>query len=104
MNFNDAIKLQCAEKKRRVAMFDAIGKVLLKNPLRYTTYWWGDYSDIAGKEVALLEKNKQGNCLCFTIKGLIDVDKRDVVSIKEEPVEKSFLRFIKKNYPEAFKI
>ena len=62
-------------------MFDIIGKVYLKDRLKNTNYFWGDKSDIEGKVIDLLEKNKEGDCLCFTKKGLVDVDKRDIKTI-----------------------
>lgn len=53
-------------------------KIRLKDKIEHTTYFWGDIKEIEGKEVHLIERNKQGNCLCISEKGLVDVDYRDI--------------------------
>ena len=52
--------------------------IKLKSVLVKTQYLWGAKSDIAGKELRLLERNNRGNCLCIMDKGLVDVDKEDI--------------------------
>lgn len=59
-------------------MFDVIGKIRLKKHLEYTLYLWGNKSEIEGAIIDLLEKNKNGDCLCVSKGGLVDVDKRDI--------------------------
>jgi hypothetical protein len=57
------------------------GKVKVTTDPKYTQYFWGDISEIAGKYVWLLERNQEGDCLCFVDgKGLVDIDHRDIVS------------------------
>ena len=53
-------------------------KVKLKQKITKTSYFWGDISDIAGKEIEVIEKNKSGDCLCAMEKGLVDVRKEDI--------------------------
>lgn len=53
--------------------------VVCNRPSDKTRYFFGDISDIAGKELPVLERNLQGDCLCLiTNKGLVDVDHADV--------------------------
>lgn len=49
---------------------------------QYTRYFFGPLSDIAGKDLQLMERNAQGDCLCLVEdKGLVDVDSRDVEAV-----------------------
>jgi hypothetical protein len=54
---------------------------VIQNP-QHTRNLFGPIEEIAGKELEVLERNSQGDCLClFTgIKGtnIVDVDHRDV--------------------------
>ena len=54
------------------------GRIKIKLHPEYTTYFWGDISEIAGKVLPVFDKNEEGDCLCFVEgKGLVDVDHRD---------------------------
>lgn len=62
-----------------------IGKIKLKDTLRYSKYFWGKLEEIAGKEIWLMERNQEGNCLCLVEnKGLVDVDCRDIEECKHK--------------------
>lgn len=54
---------------------------VVKDP-KFTKNLFGPISEIAGKEIQLIERNPQGDCLCIFngSKGtnLVDVDHRDV--------------------------
>ena len=64
---------------------------IVQNP-KFTTYFWGEISDIAGKELYLLEKNENGDCLCWLEeKGIVDVDCRDIERSNDESACKYFL-------------
>lgn len=61
-------------------MIGIVGKVRVSEIPLFTRYFWGDISEIAGKELDLIERNKDGDCMCILHgKGLVDVDHRDVV-------------------------
>lgn len=45
---------------------------------KFTKYLWGDISDISGKALRVLDTSVEGDCLCVTTKGLVDVDHRDL--------------------------
>ena len=54
-------------------------KIKVKDSPQFTDYFWGDISDIIRKHLTLIERNQQGDCLCFLEgKGLVDVDHRDI--------------------------
>jgi len=65
-------------------MFDPVGKATLKEELTTTEYFWGERSEIAGKTLKVLEKNRWGDCFCLCEKGLVDVAAADVE--KFEPI------------------
>lgn len=53
--------------------------VKLKEKLNYTKNLFAPVSDIEGKTLQLIEKNREGNCLClFNKEYLVDVDHRDI--------------------------
>lgn len=56
---------------------------VVDNP-KNTEYFWGDISEISGKFLRCIEKNRSGDCLCVNGKGLIDVDKNDVAEFKAD--------------------
>ena len=65
---------------------NTVGQIRLKQTLRYTDYFWGPLSDIAGKPIAVVERNPKGDCLCVVPgKGLVDVDARDIEGDVERP-------------------
>lgn len=49
---------------------------------RHTKYYWGDISEIAGKRLKVLNHSAagDGDCLCYSDKGLVDVKHEDIVS------------------------
>jgi hypothetical protein len=54
-----------------------------KTPSDKTRYFFGELSEIAGKEIPVLEKNQWGDCLCLVDgKGLVDVDSTDVAAYR----------------------
>lgn len=62
------------------------GKCILNKKVVYSNYYFGDWSDIDGKTLTLLDRNPEGDCLCLVPgKGLIDVDARDVKRVVLEP-------------------
>lgn len=59
-----------------------IGHVILKSPLFNTQNPWGPNSDLKGP-LPVMEKNKEGDCLCMVYKdqepvGIVDVKASDV--------------------------
>lgn len=51
---------------------------VVANP-QFTRNLFGTKADVAGKELQLIERNSQGDCLCvFDGKYIVDVDHRDV--------------------------
>ena len=56
--------------------------ITVKDKPQYTTNLFGPIDEIAGKQLRLLERNRDGHCLCiFTGRdgqNLIDVDRRDI--------------------------
>jgi len=53
--------------------------IRLKKEIKETKYLWGNKSEIEGQNLALLEENKNGDCLCvFKDKGIVDVKKIDI--------------------------
>lgn len=57
-------------------------KVLVVENPQYTRNMFGPIEEISGKELELLERNNQGDCLCI-FKGskgtnIVDVDHRDI--------------------------
>jgi len=52
-------------------------------PSEKTRFFFGDISEIAGKELPVLERNVRGDCLClFNNKGLVDVEHIDVAKFR----------------------
>lgn len=73
------------------------GKCILNDKVVYSNYFWGDFSDIDGKTLPLIERNQEGDCLCLVPeKGLIDVDARDVKRVVLEPQLEDILSAITK--------
>lgn len=54
---------------------------VIQNPSEGANYYWGPISEIAGQELRIIEINKDGDCLCFNDKGLVDVKNEDVERI-----------------------
>lgn len=71
------------------------GRVKLKEQLEYTEYFWGDISEIAGKEWPYMEWSvDKSSCLALVPdKGLVDVDVRDIESSYETRGESSYELF-----------
>ena len=68
-------------------MFEPIGFCrLIKEPTK-TDYFWGPVSVIGGAELKVLEKASNGDCLCMTEKGLVDVHKEDIAEFRAIPVD-----------------
>jgi hypothetical protein len=56
----------------------------LKERIEHTKYFGGKLTDIQGKVLRVMEKNNQGDCICFVdYQGLIDVDARDIEEFLE---------------------
>ena len=54
-----------------------------QTPSDKTRFLFGDISEIAGKELPVLERNFRGDCLClFDNKGLVDVEHIDVTKFR----------------------
>lgn len=61
---------------------DVIMKVKLKDKVSETKYFWGPLSDIEGKTLQVIERNKSGDCLCIKEgKGLVDVSSVDIAQV-----------------------
>jgi hypothetical protein len=55
-----------------------IGYATVKNTISKTKYVWGNPSEITGKKLIVIDRNKFGDCLCVSDKGLVDVNVEDV--------------------------
>ncbi len=54
-----------------------------ETPSDKTRFFFGAISEIAGKELPVLERNFRGDCLClFKDKGLVDIEHVDVVKFR----------------------
>lgn len=52
-------------------------------PGALTSCPWGNISEIAGKELPVLDRSRRGNCLCLVAgRGLVDVNYADVASYR----------------------
>ena len=64
-------------------MFEIRERIKIAKELKHTEYFWGLPSDITDKILDVLEKSKDGDCLCITKKGLVDVNKQDITEFIE---------------------
>jgi len=58
--------------------------IKIKSKVEHTNYFWGDIKEIEGATFKLIEQNKQGDCMCYCGKGLVDVDHRDIEGVYED--------------------
>jgi hypothetical protein len=65
-------------------MFETNKRVKIKSKVEYTNYVWGDIKEIEDATLKLIEQNKQGDCMCYCGKGLVDVDHRDIERVYED--------------------
>lgn len=57
-----------------------VGYCRVKQDLHKTDYFYGPLSDIAGKDLKVLEESRTGDCLCLnpSATGLVDVHHDDI--------------------------
>lgn len=63
---------------------DIVGYATVKdNPSSKINYPFGPVSDLAGKRLPVLERNRDGDCLCFVPpNGMADINSDDIVAFQ----------------------
>ena len=60
-----------------------VGRLVTKKKVEHSKHFWGEVKEIEAVALSILEINPQQDCLCFSDKGLVDMDHRDIAMINE---------------------
>ena len=62
---------------------EIVGYCTVKNSLSTSEYFGGPTAEVTGKKLRVLERNRFGDCLCLTDKGLFDCQSIDVEKFEQ---------------------